>query len=308
MNVQRDGLFLADKESGITSHDAVDIFRRASRIRKVGHTGTLDPLATGLLVLCVGTATRLQSFLMRMEKTYEGTIQFGWATDTYDVAGTPLGDPREASIEALDLDALAEPFRGEIEQMPPQFSAKKVQGVRAYEMARKGEVAALEAKQVTIYELELGLVSPSLASFRVRCSAGTYVRTIAQDLGIATGMGAHLKSLRRTAIGAFHVRDAMATPAIREASGDELFRPPHFRRLDQVDLPLESVVIDRTQETKMRRGQSVVVKPQSATVKRKDLVSVRGVEGELVAIAEIADVLREGGGPVMLQPKVVLKG
>ena len=133
-----DGLVLVDKKSGITSHDAVETFRRRSKIKKVGHTGTLDPLATGLLVLCVGKATRLQAYLMGMEKTYEGTIQFGWATDSYDAEGAAVGEAREVNVEHIDFKPLVAPFLGEIEQMPPQFSAKKVGGVRAYELARKG--------------------------------------------------------------------------------------------------------------------------------------------------------------------------
>src|SRR5258708_31139190 len=132
-----DGLVLDDKKSGITPHDAVETFRRRSKFKKVGHTGTLDPLATGLLVLCVGKATRLQAYLMGMEKTYEGIIQFGWATDSYDAVGTPVGEPAEVNVEHIDFVPLVKPFIGAIEQMPPQFSAKKVGGVRAYELARK---------------------------------------------------------------------------------------------------------------------------------------------------------------------------
>src|SRR5207248_7433652 len=198
-----DGLLLVDKKAGITSHDAVETFRRRSRIKKVGHTGTLDPLATGLLVLCVGKATRLQAYLMGMEKTYEGVIQFGWATDSYDAAGTPAGETREVTVEHVDFLPHVAKFMGELEQMPPQFSAKKVQGVRAYELARKGEVAALTPKRVTVYEFEILGVTGSAVRFRVRSSAGTYVRSLAHELGIAAGVPAHLKELRRTSIGKF---------------------------------------------------------------------------------------------------------
>src|SRR5204862_3738624 len=121
-----DGVVLVDKISGITSHDVVEKFRRRSHVKKVGHTGTLDPLATGLLVLCVGKATRLQAYLMGMEKTYEGTIQFGWATDSYDAEGTPVGVEREVSVESIDFAPHVAKFTGEIEQMPPAFSAKKI--------------------------------------------------------------------------------------------------------------------------------------------------------------------------------------
>src|SRR6187549_3571947 len=126
-----DGVVLVDKKTGITSHDVVETFRRRAKFKKVGHTGTLDPLATGLLVLCVGKATRLQAYLMGMEKTYEGTIQFGWATDSYDAHGTVIGEANEVNIEHVDFQPLIARFMGEIEQMPPAFSAKKVDGVRA---------------------------------------------------------------------------------------------------------------------------------------------------------------------------------
>ncbi|MGZ7039347.1 MAG: tRNA pseudouridine(55) synthase TruB, partial [Thermoanaerobaculia bacterium] len=171
-----DGVLLVDKTTGPTSHDVVEKFRRRSRVKKVGHTGTLDPLATGLLVLCVGRATRLQAYLMGMEKVYEGTIQFGWATDSYDSAGEPVGETNEVNVEHIDFAPHLEKFRGEIEQMPPQFSAKKVGGVRAYELARRGEKAELTAKRITIYEFELVSVTGSTARFRVRSSAGTYMR------------------------------------------------------------------------------------------------------------------------------------
>src|SRR5207253_9979582 len=142
-----DGVVLVDKKTGITSHDVVEVFRRRSRIKKVGHTGTLDPLATGLLVLCVGKATRLQAYLMGMEKVYEGVIQFGWATDSYDASGAPAGEMHEVNVEHIDFAPLVAKFLGEIEHMPPQLSAENVRGVRAHELAREGETAALTPKR-----------------------------------------------------------------------------------------------------------------------------------------------------------------
>src|SRR5947207_12411911 len=144
-----DGVLLVDKKSGLTSHDVVGKVRRRIGVKKAGHTGTLDPLATGLLILCIGKATRLQAYLMGMEKTYEGTIQFGWATDSYDAAGVPAGEPIGKSVEGVDFAPHLARFLGDIEQMPPQFSAKKVQGVRAYELARRGETAALTPKKIS---------------------------------------------------------------------------------------------------------------------------------------------------------------
>ena len=301
-----DGLLLVDKKTGITSHDVVEKFRRRSKIKKVGHTGTLDPLATGLLVLCVGKATRLQAYLMGMEKTYEGIIQFGWATDSYDAAGVPAGESAEVNVENIDFVPLVKPFLGAIEQMPPQFSAKKVGGVRAYELARKGEVAALTPKSITVYEFEIAQVTGSTVRFRVRSSAGTYVRSLAHDLGTAAGVPAHLKELRRTAIGNFHISDALPYETLENAPIETLLGTPWFQSLSDVELPLPKLRIDWSQQGKFMRGQSIIMTP-SVAVKIGDLLALGNPEDRLVAIGEVVNVLREGG-PVEVQPKVVLAG
>jgi tRNA pseudouridine55 synthase len=304
--MNRDGLLLVDKEPGITSHDVVDLVRRHGRVKKAGHTGTLDPTATGLLVLCLGRATRLQAYLMNLPKSYQGTIQFGWSTDTYDTAGTRTSEPVDVDLAKTDIRSLLDRFRGEVDQVPPPYSAKKVQGVRSYELARKGEAVPLEPKRVQIYELEISNVEGAVATFRARVSAGTYVRSIAHDLGQALGTGAHLKSLRRSAIGDFSVDQAIPSDRIRALSHEELFAAPHYRTLREANLPLVAVIIDPMQERKLLQGQTVIVKPQTE-IRRNELVSVSNLSDELVAIAQAVDVLREGGGPVALQPKVVLK-
>jgi len=295
-----DGVVLIDKISGITSHDVVEKFRRRSHVKKVGHTGTLDPLATGLLVLCVGKATRLQAYLMGMEKMYEGVIQFGWATDSYDGSGVPAGEMREVNVEHIDFTPLLAPFLGEIDQMPPQFSAKKVAGVRAYELARKGETAALTPKRVTVYEFQIVAVRGSTVQFRVRSSAGTYVRSLAHELGVAAGVPAHLKELRRTAIGSFRIEDALPLARLEE----DVFAPPHFQSLSEVDLPLAKLRIDWAQQGKMMRGQGVIMTP-AVRVQKGDLLALGNPHDQLVVIGEVVNVLREGG-PVEVRPKVVL--
>jgi len=296
------GVVLIDKISGITSHDVVEKFRRRANVKKVGHTGTLDPLATGLLVLCVGKATRLQAYLMGMEKTYEGTIQFGWATDTYDASGMPAGEVREVNVEHIDFAPLVARFIGELEQMPPQFSAKKVDGARAYELARRGETAALKPKRVTVYEFQILGVNGSTVRFRIRSSAGTYVRSLAHELGIAAGVPAHLKELRRTTIGRFRLEDALPFDRLN----DDVFQPPHFQSLSDVDLPLEKLRIDWAQQGKMMRGQGVIMTP-AVRVQKGDLLALGNPHDQLVAIGEVVNVLREGG-PVEVRPKVVLAG
>ena len=303
---QIDGVLLVDKKSGITSHDVVEVFRRRARIKKVGHTGTLDPLATGLLVLCVGKATRLQSYLMGMEKAYEGTIQFGWATDSYDAAGAPAGEQREVNVEGIDFEPHLARFRGELEQMPPQFSAKKVQGVRAYELARKGETAALTPKRVTVHEFEVIAVRGSTVQFRVRSSAGTYIRSLAHDLGASAGVPAHLKELRRTSIGKFAVADSLPFEQLENSALEVLIGRPHFQSLSEIDLPLEKLRIDWSQQGKMMRGQGVIMTP-AVLVRKGDLLALGNPHDQLVAIGEVVNVLREGG-PVEVRPKVVLAG
>ena len=301
-----DGVVLVDKIAGITSHDVVERFRRRAKIKKVGHTGTLDPMATGLLVLCVGKATRLQAYLMGMEKTYEGTIQFGWATDTYDATGTAVGEPVEASIEGVDLSSRVAKFVGEIEQMPPAFSAKKIEGVRAYELARKGEEVKLQPKRVTVYEFTIIEASGSTARFRVRSSAGTYMRSLAHDLGASVGIPAHLKELRRTKIGNFTVDQAIHFDTLDASTAEALLKAPHFQTLSDIDLPLEKVRIDWAQQGKLMQGQGVILVPR-AVVRRGDLLALGNPHDQLVAIAEVANVLREGG-PVEVRPKVVVAG
>lgn len=301
-----DGLLLVDKKAGITSHDVVDRFRRRAKVKKAGHTGTLDPLATGLLVLCVGKATRLQAYLMGMEKTYEGTIQFGWATDSYDAAGEPVGEPVEANVEQVDFAAAKTPFLGDIEQMPPAFSAKKIEGVRAYELARKGQEVKLQPKRVSIYEFEILEVERSTVRFRVRSSAGTYMRSLAHDLGQAIGIPAHLKELRRTAIGNFKIDTAIPYDQLSEATPEAILAPPHFQLLSEVDLPLEKFRIDWAQQAKMIHGQGfIMVAP--VPVQKGDLLALGNPHDELVAIGEVVNVLREGG-PIEVKPKVVLAG
>lgn len=301
-----DGVLLVDKKTGLTSHDVVERFRRRSKVKKVGHTGTLDPLATGLLVLCVGKVTRLQAYLMGLEKTYEGTIQFGWATDSWDAAGVPLGEEKEVNVENVDFTAVLDPFRGEILQMPPQFSAKKINGVRAYELARKGEVAALEPKRVTVYEYTILSVEGSRVRFRVRSSAGTYMRSLAHDLGVSVGIPAHLKDLRRTAIGPFLIENAISFDRMLEAPLEEILVKPHFQSLRDIDLPLEKLRIDWSQQGKMMQGQGFIMTPSMA-LKKGDLLALGNPDDQLVAIGEVVNVLREGG-PVEVKPKVVLAG
>jgi len=202
-----DGLLLVDKPAGITSHDAVDRLRRALGIRKVGHAGTLDPAATGLLLIGVGRATRLLRFLGELPKLYEGTGLLGVETSTLDATGDVTGE-RPVHVTEEEVRAALESFVGEIEQRPPAFSAVKVGGGRLYDAARRGEKLEAAPRRVVVYAFNLRRFDPPQFDFRVRCSGGTYVRSLVADVGGVLGCGAHLKSLRRTGIGPFNVSDA----------------------------------------------------------------------------------------------------
>jgi tRNA pseudouridine55 synthase len=199
-----DGVLVIDKSAGPTSHDVVARMRRVLGTRRIGHTGTLDPFATGVLPLVIGRATRLASFLSGEEKAYEAAIRFGLATETYDgtrLSGPPIDPPPGLDRGAIE-DALST-FRGTFDQMPPSYSAKKIEGVAAYKLARKNKPVALRAVPVTVGDLVLDSYEQGLARVRVRATAGFYVRSLAHDLGQRLGCGAHLESLRRTRAGAF---------------------------------------------------------------------------------------------------------
>lgn len=215
-----DGILVIDKPADWTSHDVVAKVRKICRTRRVGHTGTLDPFATGVLLVCLNRATRLVQFLTGEDKEYLATIRFGFATDTGDLTGTPLPPPTSTAHlnDALLENALAQ-FRGHITQIPPMYSAKKIGGVKLYEMARRGE--EVERPPITIEIKNLEIVSPlqkDECQVRVVCSVGTYIRTLAEDIGKALGIGAHLTALRRTRVGncdlsQAHTLDALATIA-----------------------------------------------------------------------------------------------
>lgn len=209
------GLLLVDKPSGITSHDVVDRIRRASGMRRIGHTGTLDPAATGLLVLCLGAATRLSEHLTNLDKVYEGAMRLGVITDSYDMDGKLV---EERAVPDLDMVALQETcnrFMGEILQVPPMVSAVKVGGERLYKRARKGETVEREPRRVTVSEFDVLRYETPDVFIRVRCTRGTYVRSLCHEVGALLGCGATLAALRRTHVGNHSVEDALPVDAFK---------------------------------------------------------------------------------------------
>jgi tRNA pseudouridine55 synthase len=217
-----DGALLIDKHAGPTSHDIVDAVRRHFRIKKVGHCGTLDPAATGLLILLLGRATRLSESLMSDDKVYEGTICFGETTNTFDADGELVSSLPVPPVTIDDLNAAAEGFVGDQMQQPPMHSAVKKNGVPLYKLARKGIEVERPARLIHIYNFKFSQYVEPLASFRVACTKGTYVRTLAHELGLKIGCGAHLASLRRTVSGRFNVTDALGLEHVLKCSSSEL--------------------------------------------------------------------------------------
>jgi tRNA pseudouridine55 synthase len=197
------GVLIIDKPSGLTSHDVVARARRILGERSIGHLGTLDPMATGVLPLVIGNFTRLAQFYTHAEKTYEGTIRFGFSTDTYDAEGEPTSTPQQVTLDPDQIRSLAARFHGIIEQIPPPFSAKKIHGVPAYKLARKQKEVVLKPVQVEIKEFEILSVETGRAHFRARVASGTYIRSVAHEMGQALACGAHLESLRRTSVAEF---------------------------------------------------------------------------------------------------------
>ena len=249
------GLLILDKPAGMTSHDVVAIVRRATGERSVGHLGTLDPMATGVLPLLLGKYTRLAQFFGQAEKSYAGSIRFGWATDTFDAEGEAVGPARPLTLSLEQLQALAAGFHGEMEQTPPVFSAKKIKGVPAHRLARAGKDVPVRAVKIAIQEFELLALEGETATFRMRISAGGYVRSVAQALGELAGCGAHLASLRRTQAGLFSLEQAITLDELKQMIPAEIeARLPHPRSL----LPeMPSVTVDEQTAGRVRNGMQV---------------------------------------------------
>jgi tRNA pseudouridine55 synthase len=213
-----DGALVIDKPRGKTSHDVVDAVRHLAGFRQIGHLGTLDPLATGVLVLLLGRATRLVQFYSGRRKRYTAGFRFGFSTDTYDSDGAAQGPDSTPALDPEKLRKLAADHIGRFEQMPPIFSAKKVQGRPAYEMARKKQAVELKAVEVELFEYRLQEVEGSIARFVVECSSGTYIRSLAHEMGQQLGCGAHLAEITRTAVGEFTLDQAMQLEELAQAA------------------------------------------------------------------------------------------
>jgi tRNA pseudouridine55 synthase len=279
-----DGVIVVDKPQGWTSHDVVNRARRLAGTKKVGHLGTLDPIATGVLPLVIGRATRLAQFYIRSDKIYEGVIRFGWSTNTYDRAGQATSESRQVAIVPEELERLLEPFRGEFLQVPPPVSAKKIAGRRAYELARNAVAVELEPVKVQIYELTVLEINGAAVRLRAHCSGGTYLRSIAHDLGQAMGCGAHLEELRRTSSAEFTIDQARTLAQLESLAAEERLIDALVPAADLLPA-MPAVLVDEPVVALIRNGRNFPAspfRPEAASRYVKALTRV----GELVAIGE----------------------
>ena len=276
------GVLVVDKPVGPTSHHVVQVVRRGTRVRKVGHAGTLDPRASGVLVLCLGAATRLSEYLSTTSKRYEAIVRFGAATKTYDTEGEiTIHTGIAPALE--EIEAALPQFKGEIQQIPPPFSAIKVKGRKAYEMARAGEEVNLDPRKVTIFDLEAVVYDPPDLTLRIMSSAGTYIRSLAHDLGAAVSTGAHLAALRRTKAGPFSLEETIPLSKLEGSfvtGAWEQFVLPARDALP--DFPIVELVGDPLKM--IRNGHRIPSETGSNGMAR-----AIGPDGELAAILEAVE-------------------
>ncbi len=288
------GVMVVDKPAGWTSHDVVARMRHILGERSIGHLGTLDPMATGVLPLVLGRMTRLAQFYTASEKSYEGTIRLGVSTDTYDCDGDPVGLPQKANVTLEDVRLTAASFLGHIQQVPPPFSAKKIKGVPAYKLARRKQEVDLQPVEIEVKEFTVRGIDGSLVDFCCRVSSGSYVRSLAHELGQKLGIGAHLASLRRTAVAEFSIEQSQTMEQLAEVAGhgrvEELLVHP---RLLLPEMPC--VTADDEAVGKIRHGRTVNLPEMS----RSPLVKVFAGQSELICIAS-----RVAG--TLFQPRLVL--
>lgn len=285
------GVLLIRKSAGMTSHDVVAQVRKIFQTKKVGHAGTLDPFATGLLVACLGDATRIVQYLTDGEKTYRATMKLGERTDTQDYTGEIVARRDVPPLAEDEVRRMFAQFTGDLMQTPPMYSARRVQGQRLYELARAGKEVEREARPVTIYELTFtGMALPSL-HFQVVCSKGTYIRTLANDLGEAFGCGAHLTELERIQSGRFLLRDAVSLEELAAMRDDR-------ERLRQLLLPIDAalaewpvVALDEASAGRIAHGAAVTLPSENGEMSQAaSNVLVHNQTGVLIALARIEHV------------------
>ena len=274
-----DGVLVIDKPLGPTSFDVVRQVRSLLKVKKAGHTGTLDPMATGVLPVCLGEATKVAGYITEGDKAYDAVVRLGMETDTQDAQGKPTAEAPVPPLTAVLLESALAPFRGTFEQVPPMYSAVKIAGKRLYELARAGEEVERASRTVTVHELVLRDFSADRLTLSVRCSKGFYVRTLAFELGRALGCGAHLEALRRTASGPFTLARALPLGELASLSRDVV--AGRLVSLGDALTELPSVRVNAEEARRVSHGVPVEVAPLPGKVR------VLGPDGALLAMAEV---------------------
>jgi tRNA pseudouridine55 synthase len=295
-----DGFLVVDKPAGVTSFSIVSLVRRLTGVRRVGHAGTLDPIATGVLPVAVGVATRLIEYLDDSVKVYEAAVRLGVETDTYDADGQVVAERDAAAITAPDVEAALRRFVGEIEQVPPRFSALKVAGKPMYRYAREGATVEVRPRRVRIDAVELRRFEGGVAHLTVRCGPGTYIRSLAHDLGAALGCGAHLAALRRTCSAGFSIDDAVTPDALRAAAsegrlGDLMLAPD--RAVERYD----ALLLGADSAQRLRHGRTLLAPPVRVP-RTGDICRAYSFEGAFLG------VVRFGGQGTWTPEKVLISG
>ena len=286
-----DGIFNVDKAAGITSMEVVRQIKRLSPQRHVGHGGTLDPEATGVLPVCLGQATRLMQFLIDGDKEYLATIRLGITTDTYDGVGQILEERDPSSVTLESVTAALGSLRGTIQQTPPMYSALKRQGRRLHELARAGVQVELAPRTVRVIRLDVGQWNPPLVTLSIECGRGVYIRSLAHDLGQLLGCGAHLAQLRRMRTGPFHVDQSVPLESLKEAlqdgSWDSFFYPP-----DHVVLHMDTVLLNAAEERQICNGQAVPLDPRTHYSQHMEARRAYSADGRFIALVRFNRTLR----------------
>lgn len=278
-----DGILNIDKPSGRTSYSVVSQLRRLSGERRVGHAGTLDPDATGVLVVCFGQGTKVIQFLSKARKTYQAEVELGVATDTYDAAGKTVYKSDPSSVTRDQVEEVLCSFRGSLQQVPPMYSALKHEGQRLYHLALKGIEVPRKPRDVQIFRLELMKWQSPVVAIEVECSAGTYIRSLAQDMGTILGCGAHLKKLVRLKSEPFHISEATPLPLIEEA-----FSHGYWHRflyaVDEVLLGWRATILSSENEALVRMGRSLSLGDEGALAQSADWCRAYSVDGRFLAV------------------------
>ena len=278
-----DGILVLDKPAGISSMEVVRRIKRASGMRRVGHGGTLDPMATGVIPICLGRATRLMEYMFDSSKEYLGEVCLGISTDSYDAEGEIIGRSDPSGVEREDIEDVLNRFLGRIEQVPPMFSALKRKGKRLYELARQGIEVEREPRSMTVHSIRLEDWNPPVATVHIECSRGFYMRSLAHDIGVQLGCGANLKSLIRLRTGRFRIADAVsietAQNSFEEGSWSEL-----LVSLDSVLGDLRAIIVGEREQTSIRNGRPVPLAEDDPTLRPDEQFRAYSLDGEFLAI------------------------